>query len=207
MDRHLQNCDPEPASRSWWRILGVVAFFCLAGTVPGQSPAHRESEPAAPDVLDLIVDNAASSPALLAFDAVIKPGVDSAAELEISEPGGARFQSGQRTKQFILRRDGAESRERVRVNVADGKPRAVKVILRLLGADGKPWMVVEKQIQVNQPPPDKAAERVPVVQTLPDGTRIVDYLSRKEALARGLPAEGKPTPATPSPPAGTPQEK
>lgn len=207
MDRRLPILIIPPVPRTWRHVLGAAAFSFLTAAAPGQSPAHHESEPLAPDVLDLVVDNAASSPGLLAFDAVVKPGIDSAAELEVSEPGGARLQSGLRTKQFVLKRGGAESRERVRVNVADGKHRVVKVMLRLLGADGKPWMIVEKRLQVNQPPPDKAAERVPVVQTLPDGTRIVDYLTRKEALARGLPAEGKPAPATPSPPSGTPEEK
>lgn len=217
MAKHRQISDSRPAF-AWRRwISDAVIPLWLALAVFAQSPgpvkqapaeSHGASEPSAPDVLDLVVvDGAGATPGVLLFDAVVKPAIDSAAELEIAEPGGAKLQGGQPKKPFTLRRGGAQSRERVRVDVSDGKPRTVKVRLRLLGADGKPWLIVERQLLVNQPPADPDAQRVPVVQTLPDGTRIVDYMSRKEALARGFPAAGKPAPSPPRPPPGDHEEK
>jgi hypothetical protein len=157
------------------------------------------AEPTMPDVLDFAVVGDASPAGWKTLEAVVKQNISAEAELEIHDPGGAKLKSGKKTKAFTLRRGGAANREQVQVNVADGKPRTVRATLRVIGKDGKPWLIIDKEVKLNQVNADPGAQRrVPVVQTLPDGTRIVEYISSAEALARGLPAAGKPADVKPA---------
>jgi hypothetical protein len=137
-------------------------------------------------------------------EAVLKSNINSDAELEISADSAARFVSGGRKKSFKLQRGKAEMREKMEINVADGKEHLVKVKLRLVGADGKPWLILEREMRVSKAAarlaPSAAVvsaddERVPIVHVLPDGTKVVERMSRKEAKARGLPENRRPEPS------------
>ena len=198
----------------WFLI--IVAGACLAASACAQTNAGvpvvavGAVEPSAPDVLDFVISGAESPVGTVTVEAVIKQSVDSEAELVIDDPGGARLASGAKTKHFTLKRGGQASRERVSVDVSDGKPRTVKARVRLLGADGKVWGIVEKELKMNQPTRAKAAlekKRVPVVHTRPDGSRVVEYLSAEDAVKRGLPAKGLPAPASPAPATGDKLER
>jgi len=188
--------------------VGMAFAMLLSAGVMAQSGAGERSqtadsetaEPSAPDALDIVMvpegENAVGS---LEFDIVVKPAVTAEAELEIADPGGARLKSGQKKRTLSIQRGGAVHRERIKLNVADGKPRTVMVKLHLLGTDGKPWLTLDRAVKVK---PEGVAEeprqrRVPVVHTLPDGSRIVEYITSEEAVSRGLPAEGKPATGTP----------
>lgn len=200
-----------------WLLVGLCAAILpfLAADEPGLSvsPAKLETEgdsageaghrePSPPDVLDVIVLDDGSTDGNLSFDAVVKPAVNSPAELEIEDAGGAKFQSGQKSRKLNLRKGEPQVRERVQVNVAGAPPRSLKVRLRLLGQDGKPWLIMEREVKVNQAEPAEPSQRrVPVVRTLPDGTRMVEYMTSEEAVKRGLPPEG-----VPAPPSERPQE-
>lgn len=172
--------------RSFIRWSGVFVALLLHGV-------SIAVEPSPPDVLDFIIVDNVAAPGQVTLEAVLKPGIDSEAELEINDPGGATLKSGQKKKSFSLKRAGAESRERIEIDTANGKPRTVRAIVKLLAADGKPWMTITKEVKLNQPQAAATGDkRVPVVSTLPDGTKIVEYITSQEAVARGLPAEGKP---------------
>jgi len=174
-------------------LLAIGMSFSL-----GMASEPAVNDPQPPDVINLIVTGTGKTADWMNVEAILKPNIDSAVELEVEAASGARLVSGGRKKPFTLKRGAAEVRERLEVNIADGKVRMVKVRLRLLGADGKPWMVIDREVLVRKPgtaipaPPPSDDERVPVVQTLPDGTKIVERMTRSEARARGLPENGVP---------------
>ena len=183
----------------------LLPFSCLSlllafGMSLGMAAEPAVNDPQPPDVIDLVVTGTGKTADWMNEEAVLKPSIDSAVELEVEAASGARLVSGGRKKPFTLKRGTAEVREKMEVNVADGKARTVKVRLRLLNAEGKPWMVIDREVQVSKPgaaapaPPPADDERVPVVQTLPDGTKIVERMTRREARARGLPENGVPAP-------------
>lgn len=175
------------------RAMGFAWLLVLfAGVGIAADPAGRQ-EPSVPDVLDFsIADQGADGRVTL--EAIVKPTVEGAAELEIVDPGGAKLASGKTKKALSLRRGEAKIREAVAVNASDGRPRTVRAILRMLDDEGKPWLVVTKEVTLNEPQsePQAPSRRVPIVQILPDGTRIVEYITSAEAVARGLSAEGQP---------------
>jgi len=174
--------------------LGMIITLGIA-----DEPSANDPQP--PDLIDFVITGTGKTADWMNMEAVLKPNIDSVVELEVEAASGARLVSGGRKKPFTLKRGMAEVREKVEVNIADGKARTVKVKLRLLTADGKPWMVIDREVQVKKAgtpppaPPQSDDERVPVVQTLPDGTKIVERITRREARARGLPESGVPAPS------------
>lgn len=176
---------------SWWRAAWVLLLTL------GQALA----EPQPPDVFDLVSMGAGKTADWVNVEAVLKPNLDSDVELEIAAESGVKLATGGRKKPFKLKRGTAEVREKLEVDVSDGKAHTLKVKLRLLNADGKPWMVIDREVRVTKPGSAASAavstddERVPVVHVLADGTKVVERISRKEARARGLPENGKPAPS------------
>jgi hypothetical protein len=166
------------------------------GPACADEPAINEPQP--PDVFDLVILGAGKTADWMNVEAVLKPNIDSAAELEVESASGARLISGGRRKPLTLKRGTAEQRERMEVSIADGKMRTVKVRLRLLNAEGKAWMVIDREVKVKKSGTAASAptlsddERVPVVRTLPDGTKVVERMTRREARERGLPENGVP---------------
>ncbi len=164
----------------------------------GFADEPAENEPQPPDVFDLVILGEGKTADWMNVEAVLKPNLDSAAQLEVEAASGARLMSGGRMKALTLKRGAAEQRERMEVNIADGKLRTVKVRLRLLNADGKAWMIIDREVRVKKPGAAPSApalsddERVPVVRTLPDGTKVVERMTRREARERGLPENGVP---------------
>jgi hypothetical protein len=61
-----------------------------------------------------------------------------------------------------------------------------------LNASGEPTLVISRALELGKAETDPAAARVPVVTTLPDGGRIVEYLTPEEAARRA--ASASPTP-------------
>jgi hypothetical protein len=182
---------PPSVLRSLWLIFALSVGLAIA-----DEPAINEPQP--PDVFDLVILGAGKTADWMNVEAVLKPNVDSEAELEVEAASGARLMAGGRRKPLTLKRGAAEQRERMEVNIADGKSRTVKVRLRLLNAEGKAWMVIDREVQVRKPgaaastPAISDDERVPVVRTLPDGTKVVERMTRREARERGLPENGVP---------------
>jgi hypothetical protein len=197
MQRFTRDSPPRclPSFSRLGLLLALVMSLSL-GTAA--EPAVNDPQP--PDVIDLVITGTGKTADWMNVEAVLKPNIDSAVELEVEAASGARLLSGGRKKSFTLKRGTAEVREKMEVNLADGKARMVKVRLRLLNTDGKPWMVIDREVQVMKPgaaapsPPPSDDERVPVVQTLPDGTKIVERMTRREARARGLSENGVPAP-------------
>lgn len=181
------------ASFSLSRFCGHVRFL-LAMAAPVQAG------PKAPDVLEIVVVDNGQAEGTVTVEAVVKQKVTAKAELEIEDGGGTKLLPGGRKKQFMLRRGGAESRERVQVKGGRQQRRSIRATLRLLNPDGSLWMTIQRAVNLNEPAAPAADKLVPAVQTLPDGSRIVEYITSREAIARGLPAEGSPV----SPPAAAP---
>lgn len=198
MTKRFTRDSPQRCLPSFSRLglLLVLVMSLSLGTAA--EPAVNDPQP--PDVIDLVVTGAGKTADWMNVEAVLKPNIDSAVELEVEAASGARLLSGGRKKPFTLKRGAAEVREKMEVNIADGRAHTVKVKLRLLNAEGKPWMVIDREVQVMKPgvaapaPPPADDERVPIVRTLPDGTKIVERLTRREARARGLPENGVPAP-------------
>ena len=178
----------------------MVMFAVIAA-----SGRLRAVEPSPPDVLDLVVVQNANGTATL--EAVVKPALDTVAELHVSGPDGLKFAAGQNGRRYTLKRGEVQRHERFTVPSANTKGAPVKAELRLFTPEGKLWMIVTREAKVDTGRKAAALRRVPVVQTLPDGTRIVEYISENEARARGLPATGKPAPSPveKAPGAGTSQ--
>jgi hypothetical protein len=174
----------------------LLLLAMALGPACADEPAINEPQP--PDVFDLVILGAGKTADWMNVEAVLKPNIDSAAELEVESASGARLISGGRRKPLTLKRGTAEQRERMEVSIADGKMRTVKVRLRLLNAEGKAWMVIDREVKVKKPGTAASAptlsddERVPVVRTLPDGTKVVERMTRREARERGLPENGVP---------------
>jgi hypothetical protein len=178
-------------------IRSLLLMLVMAlGPAFADEPAINDPQP--PDVFDLVILGAGKTADWMNVEAVLKPNIDSAAELEVESASGARLISGGRRKPLTLKRGTAEQRERMEVSIADGKMRTVKVRLRLLNAEGKAWMVIDREVKVKKPGAVTSAqvlsddERVPVVRTLPDGTKVVERMTRREARERGLPENGVP---------------
>lgn len=157
-----------------WLALALAAILATAW-----------AEPSAPDVLDLLVVE--STGTSVTIEAVVKPAIEGVAELHLSGPAGLKLAAGQSGKRLQLRRGDSASRERFQIEGLAGKLATVKAELRILAPDGKPWMIVTRELKVNAPAAPTQPARVPVVRTLPDGTRIVEYVSEKEA-SPGKPA-------------------
>lgn len=182
---------------SLWLATGICLTF---SPVMAAEPAANDPQP--PDVLDLVITGAGKTADWMNVEAVLKPNIDAQVELEVEAASGAKLVSGGgRKKPFALKRGTAVQREKLEVNIADGKPRMVRVKLRLINAEGQTWMVIDREVKVQKagapppPPPSADEERVPVVRMLPDGTKIVERMTRREARALGLPENGVPAPS------------
>jgi hypothetical protein len=183
----------KPGRLSLWLAVFISLHFSLGMAA---EPAANEAQP--PDVLDLVVTGTGRTADWINVEAVLKPAIDSQAMLEVEAASGARLVSGGHKKSLSLKRGTAAAHEKLEVNIADGQPHKVRVKLRLLNDEGKTWMVIDREVKVQKtsaaPPPPPAAddERVPVVRTLPDGTKIVERMTRREARKLGLPENGVP---------------
>lgn len=199
--KHSMSGSPPHRRRLLCR-LGLLLLLFLTSLSPALADEPAANDPQPPDVLDLVISGAGKTADWMNVEAVLKPNIDAQVELEVEAASGAKLVSGGgRKKPFALKRGTAVQREKLEVNIADGKPRTVRVRLRLLNAEGQTWMIIDREVKVQKagaaapPPPAADEERVPVVRTLPDGTKIVERMTRREARERGLPENGVPAPS------------
>lgn len=153
----------------------------ITTTAPTNEAAH--AEPHAPDLIDLAVVEEDPATGAVTVDVVISPQLDAAVEVEILSPAGLRFADAQPRRMLALRRGDAEKRERVRLSLPGRRTETLRVQLRVLDERGQPTMVITREKVFNPPVPNGPA-RVPVVHTLPDGSRIVEYVATNAPGAR-----------------------
>jgi len=201
MNNYMRGAPPRHLGKPGHLSLVLATFVSLSlivSPIMAAEPAANDPQP--PDVLDLVITGTGKTSDWMNVEAVLKPNIDAQVELEVEAASGAKLVSGGRIKPFALKRGTAEVREKLEVNIADGKPRMVRVKLRLLNDEGATWMVIDREVKVQKagaaplPPPPTEDERVPVVRTLPDGTKIVERMTRREARKLGLPENGVPAP-------------
>ena len=203
MSRQPKSCRSALAG-----LLAVAAVACSSGNVgtsddrvtPAQeapatnaAPGRITSEPQAPDWLELTQVGAASADGSVTFEAVVRPEADGDVELEIVSPPGLSFASGARSQRRQVRRDGPPVRERLSWNRSANPDTDVVVRLRLLDENGNPTLVIDRTLAIAERRAPAGQERVSVVRTLPDGSRIVQRMTRAEARRQGLTVEEPPT--------------
>lgn len=158
---------------------GLFLSICLSG-----------AEPRPPDWLTLRQVGTDSRGAVT-LEAVVSTDVKGTVELIVSS-GGATFQDG-KTRKTLQRVDAATRKQRIHVDTAGGRHRELTVTLRILGDDGREQMRIDRKASFNAPAArPTGSARVPWVQTRPDGSKIVEYISKDEAQRRGI------TPGAPS---------
>jgi hypothetical protein len=156
--------------------------------VRGQAAADETtSEVRPPDLLELVQVEGAPGRGPVALEAVVKPAMDATVELEVTEPAGLRFGTGRQVEVIELKRRGKQHRRRLHLDLGNGRTETVRLRLHVLNDEGKRWLSLDREIRFNQPHPEPSTDRVPVVQTLPGGRRIVEYMSREDTVRRGLP--------------------
>ena len=158
------------------------------------APSAETTEVSPPDILDLVQVGEIDPSGRVQLEAVVKPGIEGEVELQVISPEGLRFDSGVRSKRLTLARGTPENRERLTVDLSSGEPRTVRIRLLVYNDEGNVWLSMDKELRFYQTQADPSLERVPVVQELPDGTRVVEYMTREQARQRGL------TPAQPEEP-------
>lgn len=188
----------------------AVPGFLLVACAPGGEQEGGSSQPdsvtqanatsaettevSPPDILDLVQVGEVDPSGRVQLEAVVKPGIEGEVELQVISPEGLRFDSGSRSKRLTLARGTPENRERLTVDLSNRQPRTVRVRLLVYNDEGNVWLSMDKELRFNQAQADPSLERIAVVQELPDGTRIVEYMTRAQARQRGL------TPAQPEKP-------
>ncbi len=156
----------------------------------GQAAADKTtSEVRPPDLLELVQVEGAPGQGPITLEALVKPAMDATVELEVTEPAGLRFGTGKRVEVIELQRRGKQHRRRLHLNLGNGRTETVRLQLHVLNEEGKRWLSLDRVMRFNPPQTEPATGRVPVLQTLPGGKRIVEYMSREEAMRRGLPRE------------------
>ena len=158
-------------------------------------PGGMTSEPEPPDWLELSSVGDVSPGGVAVFEVVVRPEVDGEVDLEILSPEGLRFASGARSLRRRMRRAGPSLRERLSWNTATDPGTRIAVRLSVVDEDGNPSLVVDRSLKVTGLPAAAAQELVAVVRTLPDGSRIVQRMTRAEALRQGLSVEEPSLPA------------
>lgn len=176
-------------------LLVAALSFGRASMADGE-PAPGVGEPLPPNILELIRLSGGEAAGSVALEAVVRPVIDGEVELEVLSPAGLRFASRARSRRFTLQRGGDVHRERLQVDLPALQPTVVRVRATLLKADGQPWLSLERELRFNQPSPDPARQRVPIVRTAPDGSRTVEYMEHGEAERRGLLRDRSAAPAT-----------
>jgi hypothetical protein len=166
-----------------------------AEQVSAQAPSSRTApaEVQPPDILDLVQVGGTTPDGRALLEAIVRPYQEGRAELQLVSPEEIAFESGARAKTIRLSPNAPERRERLSVDVSSGRPITAQVRLVLYDEKGQPWLSMDKGVRFNVPAEGPAVERVPVVQTRPDGSRIVEYMTRDRAASLGLtPFEGGP---------------
>jgi hypothetical protein len=184
--------------------LGSMSLLCVAVLSFGRvsladSETPGTSEPLPPDILELIQLPGPVTPGSVALEAVVKPVVDGEVDLEVLSPAGLRFTSRARSRRLVLRRGGPVHREPLLVDVPAGQATVVRVRATLMAADGKPSLILDRELRFNSPAPDLARQRIPIVRVAPDGSRSVEYMERGEAQRRGLLRNEPATQGAPAP--------
>jgi hypothetical protein len=168
----------------------------------GHTGDGHTHEPRPPELLELTIVEAPQSDGAMIVEAVLSPRIDARAEIEVIEPVGVRFEGKGRRVVHTLRRGEPVSREQLRLSPEARRSGKLRVRIRLLEADGRPWLVATHEMKLAEAAPSAAPRRVPVVRTLPDGSRIVEYMSESEVA--GQPAPPRPKKSIGRPPsAGT----
>ncbi len=175
-----------PISRSLTRRFSILATLLIH--LISISVCFAVS-PIPPDVLELVTStpDAAGD---VEVEAVVKNAIEASVELQITEVDAAKKSTQRLNKALQLKRSLGAKREKVAVKSGDGKHRTIKARLTVLNADNTVQLVVDKAVEVNKPVVRiaKDDERVAVILNSPDGTKIVERMSRKEARQRGLKA-------------------
>jgi hypothetical protein len=144
------------------------------------------SEPEPPDWLELSPVGDLSPGGVAVFEVVVRPEVDGEVDLEILSPATLTFASGARSQRRRMRRNETPIRERLSWNTATDPGTSIAVRLSVLDEDGNPSLVVDRSLKVTGLPTAAAQELVAVVRTLPDGSRIVQRMTRAEAIQQNL---------------------
>ncbi len=155
------------------------------------------SEPSMPDFFILRVEEERNAQGQVKVVAKVDPARDCQVQLEILAPANQRFESGGRMLPFNLTRGGDGFREDLMVDVSGGQPTTLRVALHLLDSNGNRTMSLEQRLEFNRASSEAGQSRVPVVQTLPDGRKVVSYMTRQQAEDRGLGEDGLPLPSNP----------
>lgn len=150
------------------------------------------SEPLPPEWLELNLVGDVSPGGDAVVEVVIRPEADGDVDLEIVEPAALSFASGGRSQRHQVSREGPPVRERLAVNVGANPAMRITVRLHLLDEDGNPSLVMDRSLSFGDLQTPRAQQRVAVVRTLSDGSRIVQHMTRAEALRQGLSIEERP---------------
>lgn len=180
------------------RILCLGALT-LAAATPGPGPAQAALtvEPSPPELIDLALLEGLDRNGRGAVSLAVRPGLETEATLDLIPEGGARVTTPGALARRRLTPHEVIRPERISIEAMTGSGAAITARLTLLGPGGEPQMIIDRTLSL-QPSPERAAQAlVPLVRTLPDGSRLVERLPREEAehLERlGLGTLGAPPP-------------